>query len=682
MTLVAVRVAVKVGESVLNTKRVMFVVIAVLTTLLTTLSLPAQAASVPGKPVAKLTSGNGRVVVSWVAPAANGSTISRYQISTRKSSYGIWQSWNYTTTSGAYRTITRSVTNGNRLQAKVRAKNAKGFGSWSTVQNTVAGLPNAPISRSVTRANRSLTVSWGAAVGNGSAITAYRVYYRSQVGTVWGAWAYATTSGSIRTRTFGSLSTGKKYQFYIRAANKWGYGPSTSTLSTGVISAPNTPTSVNGVRGITQVALSWSAPINTGGSPITSYTATAVQDGTKTCSTATLTCTIIGLTMGNSYTFTVTATNAVGTSGPSIASSLITLIGVSAISAGGEGTCAVLTTGGVKCWGNNFYGQLGNGTNTASNVPVDVNGLSAGVSAISAGGGHTCALLTIGGVKCWGANLSGALGNGTNTSSNVPVDVNGLSAGVSAISAGGEVTCALLTTGGVKCWGTNGYGALGNGTNTSSNVPVDVNGLSAGVSAISAGSSHACAVLTTGGVQCWGRNDFGTLGNGTNTASNVPVDVNGLSAGVSAISASSSHTCALLTIGGVKCWGANNYMALGNGRDIDSNVPVDVTGLSAGVSAISAGGLGTCALLTIGGAKCWGRNAYGEPGGPFNTASNVPVDVTGLSAGLSAISAGGRHKCALLTIGGAKCWGNNFYGQLGNGTNTAWLVPVDVVFGQ
>ena len=106
----------------------------------------------------------------------------------------------------------------------VRAKNAKGFGSWSTVQSTVTGLPNAPTSKSVKQGDKSLTVSWGTAVGNGSAITAYRVYYRSQVGGVWGAWAYSTTSGSIRTKTFGSLTPGTNYQFYIKSANKWGYG--------------------------------------------------------------------------------------------------------------------------------------------------------------------------------------------------------------------------------------------------------------------------------------------------------------------------------------------------------------------------------------------------------------------------------------------------------------------------
>jgi len=353
----------------------------------------------------------------------------------------------------------------------------------------------------------------------------------------------------------------------------------------------------------------------------------------------------------------------------------------SSVSAGGFHTCALLTSGGVKCWGENDYGQLGNGNNTNSNVPVDVSGLSSGVSAISEGLIHTCAVLTSGGVKCWGYNYFGELGNGSNNDSNVPVDVSGLSSGVSAISAGQVHTCALLTSGGVKCWGDNYYGELGNGTNTDSYVPVDVLGLSSGVSAISAGGNHTCVLLTSGGVKCWGDNYDGELGNGNNTNSNVPVNVSGLSSGVSAISAGSLHTCALTSSGGVKCWGRNYYGQLGNGNTADSNVPVDVSGLSSGVSAISAGSLHTCALTSSGGVKCWGFNGTGQLGnGTWSNSSNVlPVDVSGLSSGVSAIDAGNGHTCALLTSGGVKCWGDNYHGELGNGNNTDSNVPVDVL---
>ena len=353
--------------------------------------------------------------------------------------------------------------------------------------------------------------------------------------------------------------------------------------------------------------------------------------------------------------------------------------GIAAISAGSKHTCALTTTGGVKCWGSNSSGQLGDGTSTNQrNTPKDVSGLKSGVAAVSAGARHTCALTTAGGVKCWGRNSSGELGDGTTTNSSTPVDVSGLTSGASSVSASDFHTCALTSAGGVKCWGSNSGGQLGDGTMTNSSTPVDVSGLPTGIATVSAGGPNTCALTTGGGVKCWGFNLHGQIGDGTTTHSSTPVDVSGLPTGIAAISAGSQHSCALTTTGGLKCWGRNDFGQLGDATTTDRHTPVDVSGLTSGASTVSAGGTHACALTTAGGAKCWGFNLYGELGDGTVFQRNTPVDVSGLTAGLAAVDTGGSYTCALTTAGGVKCWGQNSSGQLGDGTTTNSSTPVDV----
>jgi alpha-tubulin suppressor-like RCC1 family protein len=351
------------------------------------------------------------------------------------------------------------------------------------------------------------------------------------------------------------------------------------------------------------------------------------------------------------------------------------------ISTSGPQSCAVVA-GAAKCWGNNQSGVLGNNSTQDSPVPVDVSGLSMGVTSISAGVGLTCAL-TVSGVKCWGNNTGGVLGDGTMTSRSVPVAVVGLPDGMRAVSAGWQVACALTAAGGVKCWGDNVLGALGDGTSkANSAVPVDVVGLSSGVVQIAAGLNMACVLTGQGAVKCWGSNLQGQLGNGsTSSSSLVPVDVVGLSSGVIAVSVAidGNHVCAVTGTGGVKCWGANFVGELGDGTKTRSAIPVDVVGLGTSVVAVAAGDNTTCALAVGGGVKCWGQNTEGQLGNGTHDNSSVPIDVVGLGASAVELVAGSSIACVVLSDGTAQCWGNNVWGQLGSGSSGgSSAVPVTV----
>jgi alpha-tubulin suppressor-like RCC1 family protein len=342
------------------------------------------------------------------------------------------------------------------------------------------------------------------------------------------------------------------------------------------------------------------------------------------------------------------------------------------LDAGDFHACAVTVGGGLKCWGANTDGQLGDGTTTVRLTPRGVAGLASGVRAVTAGGEHTCAVTTGGSVKCWGNNNSFQLSDGTLLDRSSPVDVLGLGSGVLAVTAGGQHTCAVTSGGAVFCWGNNSYGQLGDGTTGNQSTPVDVVGLVSGVRSVTAGAEHTCAVTSGGAVKCWGYNTDGQLGDGSSGNQSSPVDVVGLGSGVQAISAGGQHTCALTGEGAVKCWGDNTAGQLGVTSVGDQWLPVDVVGLGSGVQAISAGGQHTCALTSEGAVKCWGDNTAGQLGDDTTQNQTAPVDVVGLGSGAQAVSAGLHHTCAMTISGKVECWGANDSGQLGDGT-----LPVD-----
>ena len=312
-----------------------------------------------------------------------------------------------------------------------------------------------------------------------------------------------------------------------------------------------------------------------------------------------------------------------------------------AVDSGFNYSCALTKTGGVKCWGDNEERQLGDGTKTERLRPVDVVGLTAGVIAISAGWDHTCAVTSAGGLKCWGNNEDGKLGDGTRTDRLAPVDVVGLTSGVTAISAGSSHTCAVTLTGVAKCWGRNGDGRLGDRTVRDRLTPVDVTGLDSGATAIAAGTVHTCAVTSAGAAMCWGWNSYGQLGDGTSTSSPTPVEVVGLNRGVAALDAGIFHSCAVTTAGAVKCWGANHLGQLGDGKIYGSSrAPIAVLGLGRGAAAIAVGMFHTCAVASGGGVKCWGANDGGDLGDGTTSNRTRPVDVIGFATAKGTVAIG------------------------------------------
>ncbi len=335
---------------------------------------------------------------------------------------------------------------------------------------------------------------------------------------------------------------------------------------------------------------------------------------------------------------------------------------------------------GVMAWGVNKEGELGNGEiSTYSSVPVRTRGLSE-VTAVAAGNYNSLARLADGHVMAWGWNPSGQLGDGSYAESDIPVEVKGLS-DVLAIAGGSEHGLALVkystfNSGYVMAWGDNEDGQLGDGTYISSNVPVEV-AADGNISftAVAAGGTHSLA-LAYEHVFAWGENENGQLGDGTYRDSDVPVIVEGELNYVTAIAAGATNSLALLKDGHVMAWGDNEDGQLGNGTYTESDVPVEVTGLSE-VTAIAANGSHCLALLKDGHVMAWGDNEDGQLGNGTYTESDVPVEVTGLSE-VTAIAAGSTHSLARLANGHVMTWGANYYGQLGNESIYDSDVPVEV----
>ena len=359
---------------------------------------------------------------------------------------------------------------------------------------------------------------------------------------------------------------------------------------------------------------------------------------------------------------------------------------VSGVAAGGAHSCALTLSGGVKCWGWNQFGQLGDGTQTDRTLPVDVIGLNAALTSLAAGNGHTCGVTSGGGLKCWGRDDFGQVGGGGGyelTPISVPVPP------VTSVAAGLYHTCALTTAGGVLCWGNNEFGQLGDGTTTNRSSPATVSGLGSGIRAIGAGDRYTCAALDSGSVKCWGNNTFGALGTTTSDVctvfsspcSKVALTATVLSANAIAVDGGWGHTCVITAAGGVQCWGWDTNHKLGCGSSCIPGAQIqDVQGLDGAAVQLAVQGTKSCVVVDTNSAQCWGAGYLGDG----TSGASPPVQVLGIEGSAVAVDVGGKlnisnHACSITLSGNAFCWGSNGDGQIGDGQACGTSCPAPVI---
>lgn len=377
-------------------------------------------------------------------------------------------------------------------------------------------------------------------------------------------------------------------------------------------------------------------------------------------------------------------------------------LGAVDIDVGSNHSCAILAGGSVRCWGSNEYGKLGMGQISPPTVssPSRYGDVPMGISVnqISLGDSHSCVLTTSGSVRCFGSAISGQLGYGNTNSvgdNETPASIGDVPLGgvAIAISAGAYHTCALMTSGSVRCWGDGADGRLGygQGLNQFGNVenlgdnetPSSVGDVPLGgtAQAISAGAEHTCALMSTGSVRCWGKGTYGRLGYG-NTASigdnENPASVGDVPLGGAAvaIAAGGYLTCALMSTGLVRCWG-RQHLGYGGNRVLvgDDEIPASVGDVPLGgfAKGLSAGWESVCAHMTSDSIRCWGDGASLQLG--YGNRNNVGDDETPASVGdvqvgqgVLKVAIGSGHTCVILQSTSVRCWGYGAYGQLGNGS--------------
>lgn len=347
-----------------------------------------------------------------------------------------------------------------------------------------------------------------------------------------------------------------------------------------------------------------------------------------------------------------------------------------ALAAGHHHTLALKSDGTVWAWGSNDQGQLGDGTTTNRNLPVQVSGL-ADVVKVAAGGQHSFAVKRDGTLWAWGLNQSGQLGDGSATRRLTPVPISGVG-NVVAIAAGTWHSVAATRDGALYTWGANNSGQLGDGTSTPRSVPTLVS-LLTGITRVAAGSDHSIALKSDGevggSVWTWGSNQYGALGDGTNVVRRTPIKVLPLAL---SIGAGTHHSIAALADGSAVAWGSNTWGQLGDGTTTDRWLPTPVAD-AVGVRALSGGDQFSTVHTQFDEAWAWGSGAFlglYHIGASMNLPN--PVRVPGAGETVVATTSGRRHVASARSDGSVWAWGENNLGQLGSGNLTSSVLPAKI----
>ena len=345
------------------------------------------------------------------------------------------------------------------------------------------------------------------------------------------------------------------------------------------------------------------------------------------------------------------------------------------IAAGDKHTCAIALDDIIWCWGDNRTSQLGSSDfgDNFSLTPIQTTALPGSRVAhrIVAGANHTCVLATDETVWCWGDNGNGNLGDGSFLNQDHPVQAV-LGETATTISAGGATTCAELSDDRLKCWGKGNSGQIGNNAKLLSNgTPVYVSSVPGlfTVAHLEIGAAHSCAISALGVAWCWGDYASGRLGTSVQSIALNPAATAYLGGTTSHVAAGGAHTCVLLVIGTVTCFGSNSTGQIGLTPGTAPNPTPTAVTLETMATHMSAGEEFTCVLLTTAAVHCFGDNSAGQLGsGSIGSARETPGAVAGLTGTVVDVLAGASHSCAVMSTGQVRCWGLNDQGQLGIGS--------------